>query len=489
MEPLKKLSLNVNKAEAELCRRSFYFFLKTFWHVLVQDEPIYNWHIKYICDVLQVETIRIKKRLPALYDVIIFNVPPGSTKSTIISQAWPIYNWIMDPTIKVISGSCTKELSTRDAVSSRDIIRSDKFKALFPELEIKADEDNKAKYKNTNGGKRIATSVGSTVMGEHGHIVMFDDPLNPKEEVSDEKIKAANGTVDYVFSTRKIKGKVAIAVLVMQRLHENDPTGHLLKNKALRIKHICLPAIVSDQVKPAELKDEYKDGLLDPVRSDRSDLAQQKAILGSYGYANQYEQNPSPEGGGIIKPAWFGTFDMDVLQTKAKMKGEKLVWNYTIDGAYTSDPNNAQTAMLAYCIFEREMYIRDVAGWWLELPDLIKSINNFALVNGYNSESSIYVEPKASGLPIVQTMKAETTLNMIIDKAPSDDKVARARSVSPFIEARRVNLLRGAAFVDDFTAQCKLFPNGKLKDKVDTLVMAIQRHNENKGGVLSVGYS
>lgn len=445
--------------------------------------------MKFICDELQKETYRIKKREPTNHDVIIINLPPGSSKSTIVSQMWPVYNWIVDPTIKIISGSNTFNLAMRDAISSRDIIRSDKFRALFPEIEIKTDEDNKAKYKNTLGGKRTATSIGGTAMGEHGHICMFDDPLNPKAEPTELSINAANETVDYLFTTRKIQGKVAVAVLVMQRLNEKDPSGHLLANKDLRIKHICLPAVASANVKPAELKEEYNNGLLDSARMDYKDLQQKKAGLGSYGYAGQYEQDPAPVGGGIIKKGWFGYFDLSELESKSKNKGHQLVWNYTVDGAYTSDTSNDQTAILAYTIFENEMYIRDVMGVWLELPDLVPTLREFVLRNGYSSSSSIYIEPKASGLSIVQTLKRESTLNVIIDKAPSSDKVARARSCAPYIESRRVNILRNGAFVDDFVHQLTIFPRGKLKDKVDVLVMAIQRVNENRGGLLSVSFN
>lgn len=480
----RSLQLSANKAEAELCRRSFYFFLKTFWSQVVTEEPVWNWHMKYICDELQKETLRINKRIPSNYDAIIINVPPGESKSTIVSQMWPVYSWIIDPTIKIITGSHTKELAIRDSVVSRDIIRSVKFKTLFPELVIKDDEDGKGKYKNKDNGQRMTTSVGGTPIGEHAHIIIFDDPLNPKEEPTDSSIKASNAAVDYAFTTRKI-GKSAIGVLVMQRLNENDPAGHLLANKDLRIKHICLPAELSDNVKPEELKDEYVDGLLDPKRVDREILSSKRAGLGSYGYAGQYGQNPAPAGGGIIKKAWFRYYDLFELINKAKAKGLPLVWDFTVDGAYTSDTKNDQSAIMCYAFFENEMYIADVMAVWEELPEFKQSLYSFCTRNRYSSSSSVYIEPKASGLPLAQTLKRETMLNVIIDKAPTADKVSRTRSCAPFIEGGRVYLLRNAAFVDSFLHQATTFPNGKLKDKVDVLTMAIQRFNENKGGIIS----
>lgn len=473
-----------SEIQAELCRRSFYFFLKTFWHVIIQEQPVYNWHIKYICDTLQSEAQRIKDRKEAQYDCIIINVPPGSTKSTICSQMFPVYCWVIDPTIKLITASNTNELAIRDSTASRDILRSDKFKQLFPEIEIKGDEDNKSKYSNTNTGKRTATSIGGSIVGEHCHISIIDDPLNPRESPTDSNIVASNSYCDYLMSTRKIDKKVSTTILVMQRLNENDPSGHLLSNKDLRIKHICLPATDSVEVKPVELRDEYVNGLLDPQRLDLSDLAKIKAGLGSYAYAGQFDQTPSPEGGGILKSSWFGYFDLTALRQKSKDNGIQLVWDFTVDGAYTSNTSNDQTAIMAYTTYENDIYIRSVLGVWEELPELQKTIKEFAELNGYSPSSRIFVEPKASGLPIVQTLKRTTNLNMVIDKSPTADKVSRARSVAPIMESGRVYLLRNAAWIEDYTHQINTFPNGKLKDKVDITVMAIQRFQENKGGII-----
>lgn len=458
--------------------------------MIIKEEPVYNWHIKYLCDELQGIAAKVKARQSADGDLII-NISPGSTKSTIVSQMYPVWCWTIDPTIKLITSSNSKSLSTRDAMKSRDVIRSDKFRSLFPELQIKDDADNKINYENTNTGKRMASSVGGTIVGEHAHIIIADDPLNPKSEPSELQLQTANDYVDYLRTTRKINSKVSVFILVMQRLNENDPSGHLLANKENKIRHICLPACLddNDNVKPAELKANYIDGLFDAVRLDRLDLADKKSGLGSYGYAGQYGQTPAPSGGGIFKKSWFQTFELDELQRRARDKGVQLVWNTTVDGAYTSDTNNAQSAIFIYTIFENSMYVREVVGVWEELPDFVKTLYSVTQRNGYTSSSSIYVEPKATGLPIVQTLKRETILNMVIDKAPSVDKVSRARSCAPFCESKRVYLLNNAGWVNDFIHQCTTFPNGKLKDKVDCMVMAIQRVNENRGGFLEVGFS
>lgn len=482
---MKNLPQNY-QIRAELCRRSFYYFLQEFWETIIQETPLYNWHIKYLCDELQLAAFKIKNREKAENDLVI-NVPPGSTKSTIISQMFPVWCWIIDPTVRMITGSHSLTLATRDAVKSRDIIRSDKFQLYFPGFQIKADSDNKTRYETTKTGTRIATSVGSYITGEHAHILIADDPLNGSEAPTILQLQTANDWVDYLRSTRKINAEVSIFILLMQRLHESDPSGHLIKTSNT-IKHICIPAVLTDDVKPTELKQHYINNLFDVNRLSEHILNEKKKVLGSYGYAGQYLQAPAPIGGGIIKREWFGTFTMDQLKTRAKDERIDLVWNYTVDGAYTSNTANDQSAVLAYCVFKNEIYIRAVIGVWEELPDFIKTLTNFVVLNDYNGSSSIYVEPKATGLSIVQTMKRESHLNVIIDKAPNKDKVSRAMAAAPFIESRRVNLLSNGQGISELLMQCESFPNGRLKDMVDCLIMAIQRTQERKGEIFEIGF-
>jgi hypothetical protein len=67
------------KAKAQLCRIDFHYFVGIFWNVIISEDYIDNWHIKEICDELQIMVTRVKNREPKLYDIVI-NVPPGSSK-------------------------------------------------------------------------------------------------------------------------------------------------------------------------------------------------------------------------------------------------------------------------------------------------------------------------------------------------------------------------------------------------------------------------
>lgn len=450
-----------------LCDSSFYYFLQTFWDVIIQEDPVWNWHIPYLCDELQRVGQRIIDRKPKEYDLII-NVPPGSSKSTIATVAFPVWLWTKDPTLRVITGSYSGTLGMAHAMLSRDIIRSDRFRAMYPGIEMKVDKDNKSYYGNTEGGERVSTSVGGSITGIHAHCIIVDDPLNPTQASSEAERTTANYWMDTTLATRKVDKKITPTIVIMQRLHEKDVTGHWLSKKGKSVRHICLPGKLDDNVNPPELRERYVDGLLDPVRLDIDTLSELHSDLGDYAYAGQIQQRPAPSDGGYIKRDYFGY---------GERIPEDMIWNFTIDPAYTSKEENDPSALMAYAVDEfGNTVIRNVESVRLEFPELLKYIQKFVNDNGYTNKSRIYVEPKASGKSIVQTLKRETGLNVMESKPPDRDKVARVQDVLPAIEAGRVHLIRGR-WNEAFINQCVMFPNASHDDEVDCLVMALQQKN------------
>lgn len=168
---MKLPNLNPDLALGELCNRRFYRFFLEMWETIETVELVPNWHIEYICDQLQ-EVYEIWARGESQYDVLI-NVPPGSSKSTIVTQAFPAWLWVKNPSIRCISSSYSGDLATAHAVKTRDMLRSDKFNRLFPgKVEFKADTDGKTHYKNTSNGERFVTSTGGRVTGMHGDFIL-----------------------------------------------------------------------------------------------------------------------------------------------------------------------------------------------------------------------------------------------------------------------------------------------------------------------------
>lgn len=449
--------------KAELCKRRFFYFAQEFWGVIIPEDPIWNWHIEYLCDELQELAIRVKNREPKAYDLII-NVPPGSSKSSIVTQLFPAWTWTIDATLRHISASYSASLSLDHAVKSRDIIKSDKYRRYFPEIAIKSDQDNKSHYKNTLNGERYATSVGGTITGMHAHIIEIDDPLNPKQAASDAELKTANEWMDGTLPTRKVDKAVTPTILVMQRLSENDPTGNWLSKKGMKIKHICLPGELSDHVQPAELKERYIDGLLDPVRLGRGVLAELASVMGSYGYAGQIQQRPAPDNGAIWDKTWFVPVPDELMPLPEDMESYATDW----DLAYTADEMNAANAFVTAGKFDGKMYVDQIGFAWLEFPGLIEYMKQ--------QPDPHYIEAKASGKSAKQSLTKQGIAAIEI-KVDGGDKVARTKMVTPYAEAGMVCVRASLLdkLLNDERQGILKFPNGKFKDLNDAFGQAVSR--------------
>lgn len=474
MQELDEIILpDLEEIKAELCRRSFFEFVKEFWSEIIAEEPVWNWHIEYLCNELQVYIERlaqiknedgliIKKREPKEADVIC-NIPPGTSKSTIFTVMAPAFAWTIDPTLRILTFSYSSSLSLDHAVKSRDIIQSDKYRRYFSDIAIKTDQNNKGHYKNTFGGERYATSVGGTITGFHAHLIIGDDPINPKSAASEAERLTANSFMDTTLSTRKVNKSVTITWLVMQRLHEEDPTGNWLKKKDKKIIHYCLPGELSNDVRPVELKERYVDGLLDPIRLTRENLAEQKIDLGSYGFAGQIQQRPAPEDGGIWKK-WI----IPIPDSKFPLRSELLDYGTDWDLAYTEQEKNSASAYVTAGKKESYMYIDDIGFDWLEFPDLIAYMKVRSAPH--------YIEAKASGKSAKQTL-TKSGIPAIEIKVEGGDKVARAKMATPYAEAGMVFIRQSLVdkLYNDSKQGILQFPNAAHNDLQDALVQAINR--------------
>jgi len=316
-----RLALNdVYQVKAERCRRSLYHFIQEFWPVISSDPFVPNWHIEYLCGQLEKVAKRVAEGLPKEHDLII-NVPPGTTKTITCSIMFPVWCWTRWYWMRFIAASYSGSLSLESAEYSRDLVRSEEFSRCFPGLFIKRDKDTKSNFRVLKrmpngvtrlGGNRYSTSVGGTLTGFHGHILIVDDPIDPNRAVSEVELRKANRWIDQTLSTRKVDKRTSVSILIMQRLHQNDPSGHLLAKNKDNVYHICLPGEIrnyKDRLNPPELAVHYEDDLLDRVRMPWSVLSDMEQDLGQYGYAGQIGQKPTPPGGGMFKVDHFQVVD------------------------------------------------------------------------------------------------------------------------------------------------------------------------------------
>lgn len=452
--------------------------MEEMWPVLEPNTPLeLNWHHKEIARVLELHTFRILLGIskadepdPVLSKDLIINVPPRTTKSMLVTVMWPIWAWTVSPSLSFLTVSYSASLAIKHARLSRTIAQSDKFQAMFEAaFHIKTDQNTKSHYENEDGGERYAIGLGGSATGSGGDVIIVDDPTNPKEAASDVERTNANRNYSETVYNRTRNPKTAVRVIIMQRLHEDDLTGYLLKQSPNSYHHINVPAELTPKVKPERFKDYYKDGTFWPSRFTPELLADYKRSLGSYGYAGQMLQQPAPPEGGMLKKAWFGIYTK--IHAEAKI-------NVYIDPAYGSKATNDPTGLLACYEHGGDYYIVRAEAVRFEFPELMEYVQQFCREVGADHRSKIAVEPKASGKSLVQVLKRETNLNVVEDTNPTKDKVARVQDISPMVEAGRVSLLNGP-WNDAFLNECAAFPNGAHDDMVDTLVMALNQNSSN----------
>lgn len=473
---------------AEECRRDFYTFVQAFWDTIIHEDPVYNWHIPYLCKQLQVLAERVIAGKAKKHDMCI-NIPPGTTKSTICTVMFPAWVWIMrNPAnmkttgafARFITGSFNKELSTEHSELCRDVIRSDRYRKYFPELQLRKDKDAKTNYKNTAGGTRFTTSVGSGATGRHSHFILIDDPVDPNQALSDADRETANRWLDHVLSTRKVDKRITVTVLIMQRLHKVDPTGHWLSKAGKRIKHIVLPGTLKDlekgtkfEVKPKKLRKKYIKGLLDPVRIDRPVLKDMRIDLGSYGFSGQVGQDPRDRDGGM--------FQRQFIQIVPAAPAGGTPWVRGWDLAATSESETkkkkisaAYTAGVKMKWVDGIFYIGHVARKRVSNPRFI--MVNTASQDEPDTIQDLPQDPGSAGKIQARDLVSHLSGHIVKYGLETGDKVLRLEPFSSQWEAGNVKLVEGG-WNEDYLEEGEYFPNG-FKDQFDASGRAFNRLNK-----------
>jgi len=484
-QDLLRLALENPLAVTRSLNDNFYHFLRCFWPVVSNHVFQPNWHIEYLCEELETMARRVGERLPREYDLII-NVPPGSTKTITCSIMYPVWCWThVGYWMRFITSSYSAALSLESAEYCRDLIRSQKFQEMYPEIDIREDKDTKSNFKvvkklpsipgkvpkTLSGGSRYSTSVGGTLTGFHGDILIVDDPLNPTQAVSETELGNANRWCEQTLSTRKTDKSITPTIYIMQRLHQDDPAGHILAKKKANIKHICLPGEIKnfkELLKPAELAGKYVNDLLDPIRLPWKVLEDLEADLGQYGYAGQIGQNPTPPGGGMFKVDNFEIVD-ELPSSHHTIKTIRY-W----DKAATMDAGAFSVGVKMSQLSNGRWIISDVrrGRWNAEKREAI--MQQTALQDGGNTIIWLEQEPGSSGKESAQSSIIGLAGFSVHAERPTGEKAVRADSYSVQVNNGGVRLLR-APWNRDFIEEHRFFPQGTYKDQVDAAAGAFNK--------------
>jgi len=453
---------------SSICRESFYDFLVEFWGVLCGDPMVENWHMKYLCQELQTVAERVFRGERKEYDLVI-NVPPGSSKSTICSQAFPAWVWTRMPGAKFICGSYAHPVALKDSLKTRDVVLSEKYQRCFqPAIQLREDENTKGLFTNTRMGSRLAVSVGGYVTGYHAHFLLVDDPINPMEAFSDQMLKIANRWMSTTLPSRKVDKEVSVTILIQQRVHQSDPSGEMLLRNPGKVKLIKLPGELTEGVQPCppEVSQFYQDGLLDPIRLSRRALDDLKADLGAYGYASQILQEPVPLGGGM--------FEVEKIQLVDEVEFPIVRRVRAWDKAGTADGGAYSVGVLMGQGDQGQYVILDVVrGQWgsAKREAMIRQV---AEMDGEEVEVVIEVEGGSGGVESGENTIANLAGYRVKAVHPTGAKEARAYPFSSQVGGGRVYCLK-RKWTRDYLDELRFFPASRYKDQVDASSLAFNR--------------
>jgi predicted phage terminase large subunit-like protein len=413
-------------------------------------------------------------------------------KSLLVSVLWPAWEWIRFPERRFLYSSYAAQLSIRDSVKCRRLIESPWYQERWGDrFALTGEQNTKGRFGNDRSGYRLSTSVGGAATGEGGDRVVCDDPHNVQESESDSVRKGTTDWWDIVMSTRVNDPRTAAKVVVMQRCHQRDLSGHLLEQGGW--EHLCLPA---EYEKPgcttsvgwSDPRAEQSE-LLWPERFGPEELESLKRSLGSYAAAGQLQQRPSPAGGGIFKRHWFRYFQprgmnlppvvvplpdgtqMSIPAIEAPHQVNETIqsWDCAFKDLDTSDYVVGQV----WGRLGPSFFLGDQVRARMDCPATVRAVRQ--LTAKWPATIAKLIEDKANGSAVIQMLAHE--IPGLLPVNPGGCKVARAAAVSPLIEAGNIFLLHPlyAPWVNDFIEECAAFPNGAHDDQVDAMTQALLR--------------
>lgn len=481
------------EVRAERCRRSFSAFIAEAWPLVEPATPfVSGWHIDAIAEHLQAASRGEIKRL-------VINIPPRHMKSLQVSVLWPAWIWLSRPESRFLFASYAQQLSNTHSVACRRLINTKGSRDLRQDpgelsllervgyrglvdlidgpdaWQLTGDQNLKQRFENTRTGFRLATSIGGSVTGEGGDFIVLDDPHKPEEAHSDVTRQKVLDWYDSTWTTR-LNSADGVQVIVMQRLHERDLTGHVLERGGF--EHLCLPAEYEPTHPFVWPKDKRRKAgsLLWQKKWDANWIAEKKTELGSYGFAGQYQQRPTPAEGGIFKRDWWqfydelprideilSSWDMAFKDTDGSDYVVGQVWGRSLANRYLLGSIRARLDFTATV-----KAVQDLQAWAEE--------------QWPQAGRTIAVEEAANGPAVLNALRDHVPA--MIGVKPDGGKEGRAHSVAPQVEAGNIYLPESAipapsgyapVRTDKFLEEVSGFPNAAFDDQVDAMSQALRR--------------
>lgn len=454
----------------EMACRRLAWFVRYWFHA--RSRPIdWNWHLDYICDVLEAVAARQETR-------VLINIPPRFLKSELVAVAW--HAWMIgnddSPRSAMLSAAATAKLALRDSRRTLMILQSEWYTRLFPG--IKLEKEDQAEWSTVGGASRNAAGRSGTITGLGGDHLIWDDLLMSAEANSEAARREAADFLDETLPSRHNDKRTGTIVGIMQRLHEEDPTGHLLARSrnpdADQYLHIILPNEAPSRIVVAFRGKVYQTRevgeLLFPARFGKKETAEAKATMHN-NYSGQYQQTPTKQDGNELNVKLLIEIDKPA---EAIVKDLGVVLNFYIDVASTAkqtqknDPDFSVISALGRDSFDRIIH----ADQWAEQVRGDALLDQLLIM--WRKWKPRRIKMEAGGLknmfmPLLEAKwRAIGKRLFTIDPLIADiDKVRRAQPLRAVLHAKSYCVPAGAIWLPRMRGIWQGFPNARHDDEVD----------------------
>jgi len=440
------------------CQGDFITFVKSQWPDFVEGR-----HHKIIGEKFnQIARGKLKRLIVCL--------PPRHTKSEFASTFFPAWMMGLRSNLKIIQTTHTAELAVRFGRRVRNIIDSDEYQEVFPDLKLEADNKSAGRWTTNGGGESFYAGVGGAITGRGADLLIIDDPVSEQDALSPTAMDSVYEW--YTSGPRQRLQPGGIIVIVMTRWSTKDLVGKVLRKQnddhADRWDLVEFPAIMPESEEP-----------LWPEFWKKEELLSVKASLPVAKWNSQWMQNPTAEEGSIVKREWW-----------QKWLDESVPhYSYVIqsyDTAFSKKETADYSAITTWAVFQpdeggsEQIILLDAKRVRLDFPELKKLARE---EYKYWEPDCVLVEAKASGTPLTQELRRMGIPVTAYTPSRGQDKIARMNSVAPIFESGMV-WAPDTAFAEEVVEEMASFPYGDHDDYCDSATMALMRFRQ--GGFLSL---
>ncbi len=445
-----------------ILRRDFTSFIeRSFYELNPQTPLLLGPHIEVIATKLEACRLGRIRRL-------IINLPPRHLKSHCASIAFVAWYLGHHPAGHAICASYGQDLADKLARDCRTIMMSAWYKQLFTTR--LADRIAVHDFMTTDLGTRMSTSVGGVLTGRGADLILIDDALKPDEALSESRRKSVNEWFDNTLLSRLNDKTRGCIILIMQRLHQEDLVGHVLEQEPWEV--LSFPAIAEqDETFVIESPlgrrsfSRRSGEALHPERETLQTLARIRERMGDYNFSSQYQQNPIPLGGAMVKTDWLRYYERSELPERFDIKVQS--WDTANKSTELSDFSVCTTWGRA----NGQLYLLHVFRQRMNYPDLKRKAKELAHLHRANTT---LIEDKASGTQLIQDLQAEHVFGITPYEPPSGtDKIMRLHAQTAWFENGFVFLPRSASWLSDYVTELTGFPGTKFDDQVDSTTQAL----------------